>query len=76
MLHGTSLSFSNLMSFMLPKIFCILLKINFYVLYAVGFFWGVGGGFLELLKPKKHFTLKEDFDICDWEEHHIWTLVC
>lgn len=44
MLHGMSLSLSNLMSFMLPKIVCILLKINFHALYAVGFFLGLGVG--------------------------------
>jgi hypothetical protein len=44
MLLGMRLSFNNLMSFMLPKIVCILLKINFHVLYAVGILGGGGGG--------------------------------
>jgi len=75
MLHGKKLSLSNLMSFMLTRIVCIVLKINFHVLYAIGI---LGGGvrFLKLLKPKKRFTLKVDYDICDWEDHHIWALVC
>jgi hypothetical protein len=44
MLHGMRLSFNNLMSFMLPKIDCVLLEINFHVLYAVNIFFLRGGG--------------------------------
>jgi len=67
---------------MLPHIVCMLLKINIRALYAVGMyvciyiFFFFPPGVSQASETKETFYIEEDFDICDWEEHHIWTLVC